>query len=256
MQNNRKRTPDDIIIGVKPVEEALLAGKSLDKVLMQRGLQGDAVKQLRNQLRDHGIWIQDVPAARLDRITRKNHQGIIAFGAPVAFHELEQLLPGLYEEGETPLIVALDGVTDVRNFGAIARSAECMGAHAVVVPARNTARIGPDAVKTSAGALMRIPVCKVENLAASIKYMQEFGLHIAGVSEHSNTSLSAVPFDQPMCLIMGSEFDGIHPDILKFCDSRAKIPMHGEINSLNVSVAAGIALYECQRQRSGLSHGE
>ena len=250
MQNkHRKRTPEDIIIGVKPVEEALLAGKSIDKVLMQRGLQGDAVRKLRTALREHGIWIQDVPAARLDRITRKNHQGVIAFGAPVAFHDLEQLLPGLYESGDTPLIVALNGVTDVRNFGAIARSAECMGAHAVVVPERNTARIGPDAVKTSAGALLRIPVCKVRNLSDSVRYMQEFGLHIAGISEHSNATLQEVPFAQPTCLVMGSEFDGIHPDILKLCDTRAKIPMQGEINSLNVSVAAGVALYECQRQR-------
>lgn len=252
MQNsNRRQAPDDIIIGIKPMEEALKAGKSLDKVLMQRGLQGDAVKDLRQELRKHGVWIQDVPQARLDRITRKNHQGVIAFGAPVDFHDLELLLPTLFDEGKNPLFVALDGVTDVRNFGAISRSAECLGANAVVVPAKNTARIGPDAVKTSAGALMRIPVCKVEDLVRTLTYMQQCGIKLVGISEQGSTPLKSIEMDGPVCIIMGSEFDGIAPDILRICDALAEIPMLGEISSLNVSVAAGIALYEVACQRKG-----
>lgn len=252
MQNDqRRKAPEDIIIGVKPVEEALLAGKSIDKVLMQRGLQGDAVKDLRQELRRHGVWIQDVPQARLDRITRKNHQGVVAFAAPIDFHDLEQLLPGLFDIGDIPLFVALDGVTDVRNFGAIARSAECLGAHAVIVPAKNTARIGPDAVKTSAGALLRIPVCKVEDLTSALKYMQQCGVNIVGISERSETNLKDAKLKGPTCIVMGSEFDGISAENIRFCDELVKIPMMGEISSLNVSVASGIALYAVYDQRKG-----
>lgn len=240
-------------MGVKPLEEALHAGKTIDKVLLQRGLQGDAVRELKELLRTHDVFVQQVPAARLDRITRKNHQGVIAFMSPVAFHRLDQLLPAVYESGEAPLFLALDGVTDVRNFGAIARSAECMGAHAVIVPSKNTARIGADAMKTSAGALMRIPVCKVDDLASAVRELQLGGLQAVAMSEHAKLTLQQASLAGPTVLVLGSESDGVSEPLIRLCDQLMRIPMSGEINSLNVSVAAGIALFETCRQRQ-LNH--
>ncbi|MBK7382577.1 MAG: 23S rRNA (guanosine(2251)-2'-O)-methyltransferase RlmB [Flavobacteriales bacterium] len=240
----------DLICGTWPVIEALRAGKNVERILFRRDAGGDPIKEIRNLAMERGIPWQPVPLEKLDRLTKTEHQGVIAFLSGVAEQDLDEVITMAYERGETPLIVALDGVTDVRNMGAIVRSAECFGAHAILIPKQGTARLGSDAVKTSAGALLRKPVCRVTRLTDGLKRGREHGLRIVACTEKGNGTLTTTDMKGPLILVMGAEDVGISDAVLRMADDLAKIPMAGAIGSLNVSVAAGIALHEIHRQRT------
>ena len=237
------------IYGIHAVLEALNEGLPLNKVLIQRDVQNDRLRDIIQILKKRGIPFQLVPKEKLNRLTSKQHQGIIALGSPVEYLTVSELLPMLYEDGETPLLLVLDGVTDVRNVGAIARSAECFGAHGIVVPAQGSALLNADAMKSSAGALLKVPVCREINFSEAIKYMKGSGLSLMACTEKATQDLADADFSAPLAIVMGAEGEGIHPDLLAACDQQVRIPMTGEIGSLNVSVAAGVILYEAQRQR-------
>lgn len=237
------------IYGIRPVIEAIEAGKEIDKLLVKKDLSGDLSKELFDCARAHGVLVQRVPVQRIDRITRKNHQGVIAVLSAVTYYRLENLVPGLYEEGVNPFLVILDGVTDVRNFGAITRTCECAGVSAVVIPERNSVSVNADAVKTSAGALNYLPVCREHSLVNAVKYLRDCGFKIVGTSDKNSSNYTKCDYKGPVALVMGSEDTGISPEIMRLCDTRVVIPEFGEINSLNVSVAAGIMIYEVVRQR-------
>jgi 23S rRNA (guanosine2251-2'-O)-methyltransferase len=243
---------DTFIFGIHPVLEAFDAGKELDKIFVQKGLRNDTMHEVINEAKKRGIYVQFVPIEKLNRITRKNHQGVIALTSLVEYQRIDRILPMIYEKGETPFILVLDRVTDVRNMGAIARTAECTGVHAILVPAQNSAKINADAVKSSAGAVLRIPIARSYKLKEDLQYLKDSGLQIIGVSEKTNTDFASNDFTIPSVIIMGSEEDGISEEYMKICDSFAKIPLVGEIASLNVSVAAGVVLFEAlqQKQRS------
>lgn len=239
----------DYIFGLRAIIEAIESGKNIDKILLRRDLGGDLGKELLDKVKDYDIVVQRVPNERLNRITMKNHQGAIALLTPVGYHKLDNLLPALYEEGKIPLIIVLDGVTDARNFGAIARSANCAGADAIVIPERGSASVTSDAVKASAGALFYIPVCREKDVLTAVKKLKESGYKIVGASEKSNENYTEPDYTVPVAIVMGAEDTGISDNVLRQCDSLAAIPILGEIGSLNVSVAAGIMLYEAVRQR-------
>lgn len=233
----------DIVCGVWPVIEALRAGKNIEKLLVRRDAGGDGIREIRSLAMDRGIPWQPVPTEKLDRLTKTEHQGVIAFLSQVEEQDLDEVITMAYERGETPLIVALDSVTDVRNMGAIARSAECFGAHALLVPKMGTARLGPDAVKSSAGALLRKPVCRVTRLTDGLRKAKDHGLRIIACTEKGTTLLNAADLAGPLVLVMGSEDEGISDSVLRMADELVRIPMAGSIGSLNVSVATGIALH-------------
>lgn len=229
--------------------EALEAGKQLDKIMIQKGLKSQTFQELWPLIKEHDVPFQYVPPEKLNRITRKNHQGVVAFAAAVSFQNLPEIITRCYERGEDPLILMLDRVTDVRNFGAISRTAECLGVHAIVVPTRNSAPVNFDALKTSAGALNHIPVAREKNLKETIDYLKQSGIRVAGCSEKAEVNSYEADLKGPLCIIMGSEENGISPEYLKLCDLKVKLPMMGKISSLNVSVATGAVLYEVARQR-------
>jgi 23S rRNA (guanosine2251-2'-O)-methyltransferase len=241
---------ESMIFGIHPVLEALEEGKSVDKVFLKKGMEGDSGRHLMEKLRFYKVPFQFVPVEKLNRLTRKNHQGVVAMISPVEFASLESLIQSLYEEGKVPLLVALDGVTDVRNFGAIARSADCLGANGIIIPFKGSAAVSADAVKTSAGALMRLPVCKVITLKETLQYLVDSGLRIVGFSEKAKQDLHLSDLKGPMVILMGSEEDGISPELRPLISEMVRIPMAGKTSSLNVSVSAGIALYEVWRQRN------
>ncbi len=248
-QRRPKQNNDDLIFGMHSIIEAINSGKEIEKVLIKKGLSGDLFKELFDLIRLHSIPFQYVPLEKINRITRKNHQGVIAFVSPIIFHDLENLLPSLFEEGENPIILVLDQLTDVRNFGAIVRTAECAGVHAVVIPEKGSARINADAVKTSAGALHSVPVCRTRDLKSSVRFLRESGLKIAAATEKATQNYTQEDFTGPVAVVMGAEDEGISPDILKMTDAQLQIPLKGKIESLNVSVAAGLLVYEVIRQR-------
>ena len=250
MRHQKKKQIDGIVFGIRAVIEAIQSGKTINKVLVQRELKGDLFKELWQLLQDHKITIQKVPFQKLNGITGKNHQGVIAFISPISYQNIEWIVPSIYEKGIDPLILILDRVKDVRNFGAIARTAECLGVHAIVVPDRDAALVNSDAIKTSAGALHKIPVCKVPQLKKTISYLSEAGLTIIGCTEKAEKKISDQPLNGPMAIIMGSEEDGIDNKLLVKCDYLVKIPLSGTIQSLNVSVACAIMIYEVQRQQN------
>jgi 23S rRNA (guanosine2251-2'-O)-methyltransferase len=192
---------------------------------------------------------QFVPLEKLNRITRKNHQGVVAYISPVAFYRIEDILPGIYEQGETPFVLMLDRVTDVRNFGAILRTAECSGVHAVVIPSRNTAQLNSGTVKSSAGAIFKVPICRSDNLKVTLDYLKQSGLSVVAATEKASVVCYDTDLTGPVALLLGSEGEGISEVYLKKADIRVKIPLLGEIESLNVSVAAGVLMYEIVRQR-------
>lgn len=239
----------DMIFGVRAVIEAIEAGKDIDKILVKRDIQSDLSKELFAALKGKFIPVQRVPVEKINRITRKNHQGVVAFIAAVTYQRTEDIVPTLFEEGKTPLLVILDGVTDVRNFGAIARTCECAGVDAVIIPAKNSASVNADAMKTSAGALHTLPVCREQSLTATIKYLKESGFKIIAATEKGDYDYTRADYTAPTCIIMGAEDTGIPYDHLSLCDEWVKIPLMGHIASLNVSVAAGILIYEAVRQR-------
>lgn len=238
-----------VVFGIRAVIEAIESGKQVDKVMIKKNLGGELAHALLESTTMHHIPVQRVPIERLNRITRKNHQGVIAFMAAVDYYHVHDIVPTLYEEGINPFIVVLDGVTDVRNFGAIARTCECAGVNAIVIPERNSVSVNADAVKTSAGALNYLPVCRERNLAKAVKYLAESGFKVLGASEKSHINYTQGDFTGPVAVVLGAEDTGISPDILKLCDTLVAIPEFGQINSLNVSVAGGIMIYEVVRQR-------
>lgn len=239
-----------MIIGFRAVEEAVASGKELDKVLIQKGLKGDLHASVRKLLSDHGIPVQMVPEEKLHQLSRSNHQGIIAFISPIGFHRLDEVIQQTFEQGKTPKFIYLDGVTDVRNFGAICRSAECLGFDAVIVPEKGSAQINEDAVKTSAGALFHIPVCRVRSSAEAVRTLQESGVSLVGCTEKTDRLIQNVDMSGPVCIVMGAEDVGIGDEFIRKSDHLGKIDMHGKTSSMNVSVAAGIIMYELTRQRN------
>ena len=237
------------IFGIRAVIEAIEAGKEIDKLLIKKDLQGDLSRELFNTLKGRGIPVQRVPVERLNRITRKNHQGVIAFTTEITYQHIEDIVPTLFEEGRNPFFILLDGITDVRNFGAIARTAECAAADAIIIPTHNSVSANADAVKTSAGALHTIPVCREPRMDSTIKYLKECGFHIIGATEKGETNYTKGDYSGPVCLVMGAEDTGIPSEHLALCDEWVRIPILGRIESLNVSVAAGILIYEIVKQR-------
>jgi 23S rRNA (guanosine2251-2'-O)-methyltransferase len=242
----------DIVFGLRPVIEAVEAGTDIEKVFFKKGLQGDLFHSLLNMLKKNQIPFQFVPVEKLNRISRINHQGVIAQISGISYQNISQIIPALYENAETPFILVLDNITDVRNFGAIARSAECAGVHAILIPSKGGAMIGPDAMKTSAGALHTIPVCRTENLTESLVFLRESGLKLVAATEKSATTYHGADLTGPVALIMGSEDLGISAAVLVMSDTKISIPVFGKIGSLNVSAAASVLIYEIIRQRDNL----
>lgn len=240
----------DYIFGMRAVIEAVESGKSIDKILLRKEIGGELGRELLSKAREYNVPVQRVPMEKLNRITRKNHQGVIAIVSPIRYQKLENILPMLYEEGKMPFIVCLDGVTDIRNFGAIGRTADCAGVDAIVIPERNSASVTPDAMKTSAGALLYVPVCRERDLLTAIRMLKDSGVKIVGASEKGSLPYTTLDYTVPVALVMGNEENGISDEVLRQCDEIAEIPMHGNIGSLNVSVAAGVFMYEVVRQRN------
>jgi 23S rRNA (guanosine2251-2'-O)-methyltransferase len=240
----------DYIYGARAVMEAMEAGRQIDKVLVRKGLDSELRNDVAEQARKSGIPIQVVPPETLDRIARgANHQGVLAFTGVIRYADLEDILTSATQRGEVPLIVMLDQVSDVRNFGAIARTAECMGAHAIVIPEQGAARINADAMKVSAGALNYLPVCRAAHLMDAVHLLKDLGVTLVALTEKATENIFNCPLTDPVCLLFGSEDDGINPRLLRSADHLAGIPMFGNIGSLNVSVAAGMVLAETMRQR-------
>lgn len=242
----------DYIFGIRAVIEAIESGKSIDKVLVRKDLSGELAHELLAKVKEYGVLMQRVPQERLNRITMKNHQGVIAMVSPVTYHKLENLLPSLYEEGRTPFIVLLDGLTDTRNFGAIGRTCDCAGVDGIVIPERNSVSVTPDAVKTSAGGLFYVPVCRERDIISAVRFLKESGVKVVAASEKGARDYTELDMTVPVAIVMGSEDVGISQEVLRLCDEIATIPMLGNIGSLNVSVAAGVLIYDVVRQRNHL----
>jgi 23S rRNA (guanosine2251-2'-O)-methyltransferase len=249
-QGAPKREVNQLVFGTRAVIEAIKSGSEIETIFVQRGLTGELFQELRVLLKERHLVFQQVPAEKLNRITQKNHQGVIAFISPITYSKIEDIIPSVYEKGLTPLILILDGITDVRNFGAIVRTAECAGVQAIIVPARGSAQINPDAIKTSAGALFNVPICRHESLHKTAKFLQESGLQLVACTEKTDASIYNPDYTVPTAIILGSEEDGVSSDLIRISDHLAKIPMFGEIESLNVSVSTGVILYEAVRQRT------
>ncbi len=240
---------DDFIFGLRPVIEAIEADKTIDKIFLQNGLQGPNIAELKKLLAKHGIRPNYVPVEKLNRFTRKNHQGVVAFISDVPFHKIEDVLPQIFEEGKTPFLLILDRLTDVRNFGAICRTAECMGVDAVIIPEKGASPINSDAIKTSAGAIYNIKICKEKNLAHTVDFLQQSGIQIFASTEKAQKLIYEVDFTQPCAIVMGNEETGISKEVLHHSDEKIKLPIEGKTQSLNVSVACGAVLYEAVRQK-------
>ncbi|HQU99771.1 MAG: 23S rRNA (guanosine(2251)-2'-O)-methyltransferase RlmB [Bacteroidia bacterium] len=242
----------DFIFGIHAIIEAIDAGKQPDKILIQVGISNPLIQQLKQKLKQNDWVYQQVPIEKLNSITTKNHQGAIAFITEIEFENLSNIIARVFENGRHPFILILDRVTDVRNFGAIARTAVCAGVDALVIPSRGAAQINADAVKTSAGALHKLAVCKVNDLKQEIQFLKNSGLQIVACTEKTNQLHFDVAYTQPTAIIMGAEDTGISPEFLKLSDVKVRIPMSGLIDSLNVSVSAAIVMYEAVRQRNTL----
>lgn len=244
-----QRAPEskDMVFGIRPVEELFKSENEIEKMFFDKGQSNlqDLIREAKIRQIPHSF----VPIEKLNSITRKNHQGVICFISPVRYQKLDNLLINIFEQGRIPLILVLDRITDVRNFGAIARTAEVAGVDAIVIPTRGSAQISADAVKTSSGALSYIPICREENLKTSLSFLKDSGLQLMGCTEKGGDYLFKLDFTGPLAIIMGSEEDGISDEYLKMCDHKVSIPMTGKVASLNVSVAAGVIIYEAIRQR-------
>lgn len=239
----------DLIFGIRTVIEAIKSGKDFDKIQVQRGTQSPLLKELLALTKETGIPVQFLPMEKFRVYAYKNHQGVIAVLSPVTYQKIEDIIPQIYEKGKDPFILVLDEVSDVRNFGAISRTAECAGVHAIVIPDKGSAAINSDAIKASAGALYNIPICRVHNLMSAIDFMKESGLKLVAANEKSEEDYSSIDLSGPLAIVMGAEDKGVSYKILKLCDYAARIPILGSIESLNVSVATGILLYEVVKQR-------
>lgn len=241
---------NDMIFGVRAVIEAIQAGKEIDKILVKKDIQSELSKELFSVLKGTQILVQRVPVERINRITKKNHQGVVAFISSITYQKVEDMVPFLYEEGKNPFFIVLDGITDVRNFGAIARTCECAGVDAIVIPAKGSVTVNADAVKTSAGALHTLPVCKEKSLKQALEYLKNSGFRLIAATEKGDYEYTKADYTGPVCLIMGAEDTGVSYENLALCDEWVRIPVMGKIESLNVSVAAGILIYEALKQRN------
>jgi 23S rRNA (guanosine2251-2'-O)-methyltransferase len=235
------RESNQMVFGIRAVIEAIRSGKEIESLYIQRGLGGGLLTELKGVLTEYQLQAQQVPVEKLNRLTLKNHQGVVAYISPITYQKVEDIIPQVFEKGEAPLILVLDGITDVRNMGAIAR--------AIVIPAKGSAQINPDAIKTSAGALYKIPVCRHDNFMQTVRFLQESGLQLVCCTEKTKENIYTPDYTAPTAIIMGSEEDGIRNEIIRIADHLAKIPMFGEIESLNVSVSTGVIIYEAIRQR-------
>jgi 23S rRNA (guanosine2251-2'-O)-methyltransferase len=243
-------TPEkDVIFGTRPVVEALQAGKEVEKILIQKNAMNESIKTILDLARTYHVPVVKVPIEKLNRITRKNHQGVVGYLSAVIYASLDNIVNEKYQSGKSPFLLMLDRITDMRNFGAIARTAECAGVDAIIVPAKGGALINADAMKTSAGALHFIPVCRSENLKETIVYLKNSGIQVIACTEKTDQLIYQQDFVAPVCLLLGSEEDGVSSAYLKLADSSVMVYMSGKIASLNVSVAAAIAMYEVVRQR-------
>lgn len=238
------------IFGIRAVIEAIKSGENIDKIFLQRGLRGDLFSELEQLIKTERLNSSYVPVEKLNRLTKKNHQGAVAQMAPIAFHDLDNLVLQVLESGKTPLFLLLDQLSDVRNFGAIIRTAECTGVSGIIIQKKGGAPVNGDTVKTSAGAIFKIPICKVDHIKDAVFHMQSSGIKVIAATEKSDKTIYQVSLEEPTAIVMGSEGKGINPSVLKVADERVKLPILGEIESLNVSVACGAFLYEAIRQRT------
>lgn len=243
------KQPENLIYGIRAIIETIKSGKDLEKVFVQNKFNGELLPALNQLIKEREIPVSRVPNEKLNKLTRKNHQGAVAYVSPVKYFPLDQVVTQVFEEGKLPLFLLLDGITDVRNFGSIARTAECMGVNGMIIPAKGSAQINADAVKTSAGALNFIPVCRTQTLITAISYLKNSGIQIVGCTEKAEESFTNIDLTNPTCIIMGSEDVGISSEILAACDESGKISLAGSIDSLNVGSACAMVLYEVSRQR-------
>ena len=241
---------NNLIFGIRPVVEAIEAGREIEKLYIRKGAEGQLMTELRDLCLRHRVRVQEVPVEKLNRLVRGNHQGVVAQIAAIAYVQLDDILERVPDD-ETPLVVVFDGVTDVRNFGAIARSSECAGAHGLIAPLKNSAPVNAEAIRASAGALTTIPVCRVGSIRNTIKTLQAEGFQVVAATEKSRKLLYDADLRRPTALVMGAEETGISKEVLKLCDERLAIPLIGRIESLNVSAAAAVMLFEVVRQRIG-----
>ena len=254
-ENFRRPRPEEneneqLVYGLRPVMEAILAGKEIERLFICRGAKGDLMAELKDMLKERQIPWTEVPMEKLNRITRNNHQDVVCYISSISYSKLADVVPTVFESGSTPFILVLDRITDVRNFGAIARTAECAGVHAIVIAAKGAAQVTADAIKTSAGALSRITVCRETNLKRTVEYLQQSGIKVVAASEKGQGDYYKTDLAGPIAIVMGSEEDGVSNDIIRIADELCKIPLMGKISSLNVSVAAGVMMYEVIRQRN------
>ncbi|WP_136480175.1 23S rRNA (guanosine(2251)-2'-O)-methyltransferase RlmB [Cognatitamlana onchidii] len=237
------------IFGIRAIIEAIQSGESIDKVFLQKGLKGDLFSELESLINKKSINKSYVPNEKLNRLSKKNHQGAVAQISPIEFHDMETLVLNVMESGRAPLFLLLDQLSDVRNFGAIIRTAECTGVDGIIIQKKGGAPVNGDTIKTSAGAVFKMPICKVDHIKDAVFFMQASGIKVIAATEKTNNLLYDISFKEPCAIVMGSEGRGINPSILKVSDTRAKLPLLGDIESLNVSVACGAFLYEAVRQR-------
>ena len=240
---------DTTIFGIRAVIEAIKSGENIDKIFLQKGLRGDLFTELEQLLKKERLNCSYVPVEKLNRLTKKNHQGVVAQIAPITFFNIEDLVMDVIESGKVPLFLLLDQLSDVRNFGAIIRTAECTGVSGIIIQKKGGAPVNGDTIKTSAGAIFKIPICKVDHIKDAVFHMQASGIKVIAATEKTDQTLYDVSFKEPCAIIMGSEGRGINPSVLNVADEKAKLPILGEIESLNVSVACGAFLYEAVRQR-------
>jgi 23S rRNA (guanosine2251-2'-O)-methyltransferase len=241
---------EQLIYGTRAVMEAVNAGKDIEKIFIQKGINNSLVNELRQLLAKNNIPFQVVPDFKLNKLTKGNHQGVVCILSTITYYKTEDIIPLVFERGEVPLFLMIDRVTDVRNVGAMARTAACAGVHAIIIPDQGSAQLNADAIKTSAGALHNIPVCREKNLKLTIEYLKGSGIKIVAATEKASQPYFASDLKVPCCIIMGSEDSGIATEYLKRADEKVIIPMNNVVQSLNVSVAAGIILFEAFRQRN------
>jgi 23S rRNA (guanosine2251-2'-O)-methyltransferase len=239
----------EMVFGTRAVMEAIKAGREIEKIYIQAGLNNDLVRELINTAQTHKVPFSFIPQQKLNAISSKNHQGVICLLSIVLYAPLETIIDKCYEQGREPFFLVLDRITDVRNFGAIARTVECAGLDGIIIGEKGNAPISADAMKTSAGALNHLPVCRVKDMTKTFRLLKDNGIQVVACTEKANKTLYEMELSSPLAIVMGSEEDGISPEILKAADHLAKIPIHGQIGSLNVSVAAGVAIYEAVRQK-------
>jgi len=241
---DRIKLKSEMIYGFHAVSEALEAGRTFEKIFIQKGIAEDKAKTISKLAREMAIPVSRVPIEKINRFTRKSHQGILGIVSPIEYQSLEMLIPQIYEKGESPFLLLLDEITDVRNFGAIARTADAMGVHGIVIPLKRSANVNEDAIKTSAGVLNYLPVCRVHSIKEAVSLIKDSGIKLLACTEKGTSTLQELEIKKPIAVVMGSEEQGIHPNLIENCDYSVKIDMKGKVSSLNVSVAAGIILHQ------------